>query len=502
MSCRIRSRVLLGSVLVVVLGCGKPPSPGAGPAAANDGQVKLSQYDRAEYCDLAAGTDGALHAVFTDQPARDKPKYLYYRASSDGGKTWSEAKTLSDDESGNAASYGRLAIDGKGRVYAVWKYVGSQELLDGPGGHANGRLAYRCLEGGAWSKCVPLGDASIPSYSWFPAVDPGGTVHVVWSQMSPDVAAVQGGYYWYANLVRSAALDGARVASVRDLIAPKPILTQEEQAKMKAAGRNPSNEETTPRRDGLINLRGYVDAQGLAHFVAEHPGIQDGPTAQQTGKRIVHWDGQRLDALHAFARFGDTGGNTFNNPPTLLVDAAGKRHLIRAPENSERPCVRDYELVDGKLGEPVDVLAPKTAKGALLNWQVHQLKGGRMAVTAALSDQGGYRPEDLELFVSFSDGGGKWTAPACVTNNQARQNSFGKETGGGNAVAALNSYSPRFASVVTATDGTPCILMVTNENTIVGLTSPGVTDSGRVVPVTGTVSVDNPMVYFLKWTGR
>src|SRR5258708_31770380 len=74
--------LILGAIMLI--GFGNPqaadrPStkPGQSPL------VKLSQYDRAEFCDLAGGSDGQLHAVFTDQPAYDKPRYLYYRASSD-----------------------------------------------------------------------------------------------------------------------------------------------------------------------------------------------------------------------------------------------------------------------------------------------------------------------------------------------------------------------------------------------------------------------------------
>ena len=47
-------------------------------------------------------------------------------------------------------------------------------------------------------------------------------------------------------------------------------------------------------------------------------------------------------------------------------------------------------------------------------------------------------------------------------------------------------------------DGKPCLLMVNNEDTIVGVSSPGVTSSGRAVTATGSLRVDNPAVYFLK----
>ena len=64
------------------------------------------------------------------------------------------------------------AIDGRGRVYAVWRYVPRSSLLDGPGCRAPGILTYRCLEGGNWSKRILIGDKDMPSFSWFITLDP------------------------------------------------------------------------------------------------------------------------------------------------------------------------------------------------------------------------------------------------------------------------------------------------------------------------------------------
>lgn len=464
-------------------------------AAAGSAPTKLSQYDRAEFCDLALGPDGALHAVFTEQPALDKPKYLYHRTSTDNGKTWSAANNLSDDESGNDASYGRVIVDGSGRLYAVWKYVRKGALLDGPGGIAPGILVFRSLAGGTWSKRVALGDAKIPIFSWFGAVGPDGAAHLVWSQLTKDTPST----YFVAscaNLVRDAVLDGPATKSIKDLTTPKPILSDEQVKQLRAANKPVKYEDTKPTETGLINLRGFVDAQGITRFVAEHPGIKDGPSSQQTGKQIVVWDGTKLTSVYAFEKYQTY--NNFNNPPALLPDAAGKPHLLRAPEKSEKPCVRDYPVESDGLGEFTNVILPKSGPGKLANWQVHALPGGKMVVTAALSEKGGYDPDDLDLYVSFFDGKDKWSEPQRVTSNQSKQSGFSKETVAGNTIGALKSHKPKFASVVLASDGKPCLLMVDNEDTIVGISSPGVTGSGRAVTATGSLRSDNPAVYFLK----
>lgn len=484
---RVSGLALAASALVVG-GC-------AYAAASAPGVLKLSQYDRVEFCDLAVGPDGAMHAIFTEQPALDKPKYLYHRASTDNGKTWSAASNLSDDESGNDASYGRVIFNGAGRLYVAWKYVRKGALLDGPGGTAPGILVFRSLVGGSWSKRVALGDAKIPVFSWFAAIGPDGAAHLVWSQLTKDTPAT----YFVAscaNLVRDAVLDGPATKSIKDLTSPKPILSDEQVKQLRAANKPVKYEDTKPTEAGLINLRGYVDAQGRTRFVAESPGIKDGPSSQQTGKQIVVWDGAKLTSVYAFEKYQTY--NNFNNPPVLLPDAAGKPHLLRAPEKSEKPCVRDYPVEGDGLGDFTNIIIPKSGPGKLANWQVHALPGGRMAVTAALSEKGGYDPDDLDLYVSFFDGKDKWSEPLRITSNQSKPSGFSKETVAGNTIGALKSHKPKFTSVVLASDGKPCLLMVDNEDTIVGVSSPGVTSSGRAVTATGSLRSDNPAVYFLK----
>lgn len=458
--------------------------------------MKLSTYGHAEYADLLVAGNGVLHCVYTDQSEYGKPKYVFYRASANGGKTWSEPKNLSDDESGNAASCVRLVEDGKGRVYCVWKYVGANELLDGPGGNANGRIYFRCLEGGNWSNRKPIGDDKIPTYAWFVAVDPKGTAHVVWSQMAKDAAASRPPYSTLANLVRQASLEGGALGAVKDLIVPKPLLTKEEQEAMKKAGKYPKYEDTTPRQNGIINLAGYVDASGTAHFVGEDPGVNEGPSAQQTGKQLVYWNGAKLSVLYTYEKYKTY--NNFNNPPILAVDAAGKEYLIRAPEKAEKACIRAYPVTNGELGDPVDIIKPKAGPGKLTNWQVNALPGGRISVTAGFSDKGGYEPDDLDLYLTLFDGKGTWGAPRKLTDNASKQTSSSKNTGGLNSVDMMTLYKPRFASTSLGKNGAPVLVLVNIESAILGLNSAASTGGGRAVIVSSGGRVENPYVFLLQ----
>lgn len=484
-------------VSLTLLGCDNSPANAAASGAAPaDKMVKLSASGLATYADILVATDGTLHTVYTERPAYGKPEYAYHRMSKDNGKTWSEPKNLSDDESGNAASFTRLVQDGAGRIYCVWKYVSANELLDGPGGNANGILVYRCLEGGTWSNRKMLGDDKVPTYSWFVTVDPKGKAHIIWSQMTKEGFKIQGwGAATYAGLVRQATLNGA-ANEVKDIVTPAPILTKEEQAEMSKKGIHVKYEDTVARKDGLLNLRGYVDAEGIAHFVGEDPGIVDGPSDQQTGKRIRHWDGKKFSTLYTYQKYMTY--NNFNNPPVLALDANGKEWLIRAPEKSEKQCVRAYPVADGELGDFVNIIAPKSGPGLVNNWQVSTLGNSQLLLTVAFSEKGGYDPDDLELFMSRFDGKGNWSAPQRLTNNGAKTTSSHKETVGLNSVGTVTSYRTKFTAATAGKDGSPVLTTVNIESTIIGLNSAGTTSSGRTVIVSSGGRVENPYVFFLK----
>lgn len=497
------TNLLLSSLLVIAVLTGAcRPAGGTGENGQKEsGQissahVKLTEFDRAGYCDLAVAGDGAIHAVFTDSPDRFKPKYAYHRVSTDGGKTWSVANNLSDDESGEEAGWLRANFDGKGRLYVVWKYVEKDVSLDGPGGYAKGRLVYRVFEGGNWSKRITLGDDGVPVFSWFASVAPDGRLHIVWSQTTKDTPPSYRLSWDYANLVRQAVLDGTGVQQMKDILVPKPLLTEDGIKTLRAAGKPVDYDETRPKKMGLMNMRGYVSGEGVARFIAEHPGLPLDQFGSTAGRQIVLWNGGELTALHTYPKAETI--LTFDNPPALLLDASGKTHILRSPEKSEKPVVRDYLLEGKALGEFTNVIQPRNGPGMLANWQAHQLTNGRLALTAALSEKDGAQPDDLELYISYLDGSGKWAEPVRVTNNSSSQSAFNKETVGGNAIGAVTSHKPRFAAVALDKAGKPCLLMVNSEDTLLGVTSTGVTAGGRVVTGTGTARVDNPAVYFLR----
>lgn len=472
---------------------GGAPSQAAGTGAAGqDGLVKLSQFGGSLYCSIAQSPDGTLHAIYTDRANPTRVMFLYYRASKDGGTTWTEPKTLSDDESGLSTYYCRVAVDGKGRVYAIWKYLtAASDTLDGPGSAACGILAFRCLDGGTWSKTVRLSTKKVPSTSFFAANGPGGAVNLVWACGNPDVDwEPKGGVGCQsANMIQQAVLDGGGTPTPKALIAPKPLPTKEQIDAAHAAGQDIPYQDQYPKADGLWNLRGYVDKSGVAHFVGEHYSIRDA-NGNSSKEFFVEWDGTQLHKL-----FEVDSGIDFNNPPTLLLDANGKEHLIRRPEHTEKQVVRDHLVENGELGDHTDVVAPEQATGSIVDWQASQLPGGRMAVTCALSQKGGWGPDDVELYVSTSTGDGKWTTPINITNNAARAAFMSKQTSAGGVLKSDN-YRPDFAEAVGLKDGGLGVLMVNTDKSIIGITNSGVTGSGQTVGSLATGSTSSPWVFF------
>ena len=120
-----------------------------------------------------------------------------------------------------------------------------------------------------------------------------------------------------------------------------------------------------------------------------------------------------------------------------------------------------------------------------------------MAVSCALSQKGGWDPDDTELYVSTSMGDGKWSTPVVATSEAAQAAFANHETGMG-AVAKSDKHSPAFADLADLGDGHLGLLMVDKTTSIIGVTNNGVTGSGRVVGVLSSYSTAQPWVVYRK----
>ncbi len=246
---------------------------GAPIVAGKDGKgingIKLSQHDIAIASpSIAVAPDGTLHLAFVESHRSTFAHAVYYRGSTDGGKTWTEAKNLSEDLPGPGINVGRCQIlaDSRNRVYVIWRAglaEGWTVNLDPAGGICN--LWFRELEGGKWSRARILNAAAKAANStdaarsFFAALDAAGRAQVIWNvqpdKWHPELLSRRLHSNGVGNgLVFQSALDGAAASEPREVFLP--VVTP------------PANAWGVPSCDDLDTLNGYVNAAGAAHFVA------------------------------------------------------------------------------------------------------------------------------------------------------------------------------------------------------------------------------------------
>ena len=330
-------------------------------------QQKISQFEKAGLCDLLIDKSGTYHAVFQEQPDFNKPKFIYYSSSTNKGATWSKPITVSNDNTGNGAGYPRILEDGAGRIYAIWKRYGETKsaypvadvILDGSGGYTYGTIYYKVLANGSWSNQVALIDEEQQQMSWVATATPSGEIRVVWSQGNPLGSNYKAWYY--ADFIRGIALNGTAVSAISNLTDPS----------------KPAYEGGAPsQKHGAQNLDGYVDKKNKLHLIYEW--------APTDVREIKYFDGQSSRIVYRYPLYKE--GNTFNNPPKLLVDENGNDHLIflPSPATLESEQVWDINLTTNQT----NVLTAIQQTGVrITGLQASQGPGGQMAVTMEVYGQ-------------------------------------------------------------------------------------------------------------------
>lgn len=358
-------------------------------------EIKLSQFEKAGYCDLLIAKDGTYHAVFLENLDYGKPVFVYYSSSSNKGKSWSKPVTVSNDGTGNGASIPKLIQDGSGTIYAIWKRFGSSDksqypiaetTLEGTGGYNMGTLFYAVLNGSTFGKPIMLASNELMQVSWFATLDNAGKVHVVWSQVSDETLKNRWNTYWYyADLITEATLNGGSFGNFKDYSTP---------GKPKYPGGAPPNL-------GFQNLSGYYDKQNKLHFIGEF-------VAESGVKTLFLYNGTKAEIAYQYPLYKE--GNTFNNPAELLYDEKGNDHIIFRPPAStlESEQIWDYDVATRKT----NVLASIQKTGVKIqSFQADQGPNGEMAVMI----QAGGLSESNEAFGFFYKNG-KWLTKGLSQN--------------------------------------------------------------------------------------
>ncbi len=431
--------------------------------------IKLSVHDQEIGSpSLVVAPNGAFHVVYMERHGPPFELSIYHRSSTDSGKTWTEAKNLSEDMPDIKVGRCQAIAAAKGRIYAVWRAgLGRnfQASVDPTGaGHCN--LMFRVLEGGQWSKIKPVhppgsvDSQNDGSLSWFVALDGAGTPQVVWNstpnKWHDELVDIRKGsgtdvYRFQFNgigngLVFQSALEGANASAPREAMLT-PITG------VKGDTAHP------PSCNGLDTLNGYVDAAGGLHFIARVTSTVDDS-----------WKGKNRYQLFesgkpgAYMDLPDLSYHAWRDIPTLLVDASGKKHVLVLYPFGEHPSVRDY-LIGTDL-EPTIVRQTAGTKGTLDGFQAYQGPGGRMIAVMQMNDTG--ERGEGDDFVSVSTGDGKWSPPVNVTNNSGRRSFASKVINPVSNVAVSHTYYPGPAAAAIDNEGHLLLLMINNERGLFG----------------------------------
>jgi len=118
-------------------------------------------YDVPSRPAMAVSAEGVIHLVFQDNPtpAISGMGEIYHQASTDGGKTWSEPKKVTDDPDADMRGqyFPNLSVAPNGRVDVVW-----WDTRDDPGIRANDMYyAYSEDDGRTWSQNRRITDRSV-----------------------------------------------------------------------------------------------------------------------------------------------------------------------------------------------------------------------------------------------------------------------------------------------------------------------------------------------------
>lgn len=417
---------------------------------------------------LAVAPDGSIHAVFNEQHGPPFEMSIYHRQSADGGKSWSEAKNLSEDMPDIHVGRCVGIADAKGRVYVIWR-AGLGKNFQAPieaysGGHCN--LFFRVLEGGKWSKIKPIHPEGSPdvqndgSLSFFVSLDTAGLVQVIWNTNPNkwhdelvDLRQLGGGKIWRSQfngvgngLVFQSTLDGATATPPREIF-------------LTAVTGTKGDHIHPPACDGLDTINGYIDAAGKAHFISRVTRNVDNSLYGKYRYQLFE-----AGKPGAFLDLPDLSFHAWNDIPTLLVDAAGKSHALVLYPAGEHPSVRDYLL--GSDDEPAIVRQTVGTKGTLDGFQAYQGPGGRMIVVMQMNDAG--ERGEGDDFISVSSGDGKWSKPINVTNNVTRRSFAAKIINPVQNVAVSHTYYPGPASATIDKEGHLILLMINNERGVFG----------------------------------
>lgn len=391
--------------------------------------------------------------------------FLYYRASRDGGKSWTTPTNLSEVLPNTPVSTTRLLADASRRIYAIWRTTFTMNSSNAPSSQGDSyNLVYRVLENGTWSKAIyihpptTMQQQHFGSSSWFAANEPStGRVQVIWNT-SPAPRHPES--YFFGMVA-----PGIRLGAVMRVVLDGSNLSAPQEFFHTPIGKRPG--ESSPSCEGFDMINGYLDAAGQPHFLGQV--LQPGVSPEPADRFQLVENNQQYAALE----LPGTSYTYWHYPPTLLLDAQGRRHVVTMYQYGERQSVRDYVL--GSNAEPQVVRATTAGTGKVMGVQAFQGPGGRMAALMQMADTDPLK--DAELYLSTSTGNG-WSTPINLTNNKGRVAFKDTQTGSRSSVSTMSSWYPGDGAAAFDPSGHVYVAYIVNRKDLFSQNAFGVTLAG------------------------
>jgi len=416
--------------------------------------AKLSQYELSGGSASVIGPDGAWHVVFQEMPAYGKPVFIYHRFSTDGGKTWSVAENISNDNTGNGAGFPRLGCDAQGALYAAWVRFGvggravTESTLDGPGGYQPGTLTLRRCSGGAWSPPFTFGTPEkVASFCMFTGAN--GVPHLLWVDEG------------------SAVMEAAAQNGSPTVVAPAGAIAVD-------------NPLIRPN-----NLSAMVDPRGAVLFTGERKF--------QNAQQLFFWAGGQVQVLAAEPKYETR--NTFNHPAQIFEDSHSTLHVIYVPN----PKLTEHQEVwdmDPATGKHQVIFSGRDGEETVQSFQV-AARDGRAHVILEWSAKPAIVADSTEL-VEVSFDGASWSPARGLTGNARAEKFFFKDLHRGNDVAVSTRYHAKHASAAMDAMGNVSLVGTISAYSVFGSGSLE-RYSGTTYKVTTVGSVAHPSLYVVQW---
>jgi hypothetical protein len=214
------------------------------------------------------------------------------------------------------------------------------------------------------------------------------------------------------------------------------------------------------------------------------------PTKPEVGapsklEQLVYWDGKQESTVLPVPQLEAVLKPITANPPSLVLDAAGREHLLVTNQGRERASLEDYSPVTSPT--PSAIFQLKSAKGDLRSVTVRQSTGGKIAVMVAANDTENAGARHDMFAIAFD--GATWKPAVNLTTNAAREAFASQQTSANTEYSRLIQYSGQYGTGAFDAAGKLHMAFVNTEITSIMRTTETTAGTGGAFGTNSTTNV-------------